>query len=79
MIWVVVLSVLFITAIIFYIMLRGFSKKHISNNHDGLFIADVSNPNEIHYIIDVKMDIEEIMKKKEIRLKVCKMDEGSCE
>lgn len=46
---------------------------------DGLFILDDSNKEKIRWILDMKIDPEEIPSKKEIRLKVCKMDEGSCE
>lgn len=52
---------------------RGiFSKK---KEVDGLFILDDSDPKTTRWILDVKMDPDEIKNKKEIRLKVCKMDE----
>lgn len=42
---------------------------------DGLFILDDSDPNTTRWILDMRMDPDEIKNKKEIRLKVCKMDE----
>lgn len=50
---------------------------HLTHNHkrDGLFILDDSDPNVTRWILDMKMDPEEIKNKKEIHLKVCKMEE----
>lgn len=51
-------------------------KKHKSKQIHGLFILDDSDSNTTRWILDVKIDPEEIKNMKEIRLKVCKMDEG---
>lgn len=47
----------------------------LPKKNDGLFILDDSDPKTTRWILDVKMDPDEIKNKKEIRLKVCKMDE----
>lgn len=53
-------------------MYIGTRVKHV----DGLFIVDENNDEAIRWVLDMKIDPEEIPKKKEVRLKVCKMDEG---
>lgn len=47
----------------------------LPNKNNGLFILDDSDPETTRWILDMRMDPDEIKNKKEIRLKVCKMDE----
>lgn len=44
--------------------------------NDGLFIVDDSDDKTTRWTLDVKIDPKEIPNKKEIRLKIIKMDEG---
>lgn len=46
---------------------------------DGMFIVDDNDYDKTRWILDVKIDPKTIPNKKEIRLKVRKMDKGSCE
>lgn len=62
--------------LVIYFFIRPWIKKHENKQIQGLFILDDSDPNTTRWILDVKMDPEEIKNMKEIRLKVCKMDEG---
>lgn len=69
-----VLPVFIVSIILGFIL--GYSIYLLSHRKpDGLFILDDSDPNTTRWILDVKMDPDEIKNKKEIRLKVCKMDE----
>lgn len=43
---------------------------------DGLFIVNDSDYEKTRWIIDVRVDPKTIPNKKEVRLKVVKMDEG---
>lgn len=52
-------------------MYIGIRIRHI----DGLFIVD-ENDDKIRWVLDMKIDPEDIPSKKEVRLKVCKMDKG---
>lgn len=57
--------------------LLGYVKPHFSNekrNYDGLFILDDSDDSKTRWILDMKMDPDEIKNKKEIHLKVYEMD-----
>lgn len=69
----------FLLAVIVLIIFGTYNlmfKKYKNKRIHGLFILDDSDPNTTRWIIDMKMDPEEIKNMKEIRLKVCKMDEG---
>lgn len=66
------LAVILLIIFLFYSIIKKCKNKRIH----GLFILDESDPNTTRWILDVKMDPEEIKNMKEIRLKVCKMDEG---
>lgn len=61
--------------IAFFINFIITSFSHSKQKYDGLFILDDSDPNITRWILDVKMDPDEIKNKKEIHLKVCKMEE----
>lgn len=43
---------------------------------DGAFIVDDSDENTTRWILDVKIDPKTIPNKKQVRLKVLKMDQG---
>lgn len=61
-------------------LLFGWSLGLMYKKCDGLFILDESDPNMQRWILDVHIDPETIADKKEIRLKIAKMDnKGSCE
>lgn len=70
-----VLLLIWCIIVILYVI-RLLIKKHENKQIQGLFIIDDSDHNTTRWILDVKMDPEEIKNMKEIRLKVCKMDEG---
>lgn len=69
----------FVIVLVCYLigMIVGYALAHILTlrKRDGLFILDDSDPNTTRWILDVKIDPDEIKNKKEIRLKVCKMDD----
>lgn len=62
-------------------LLLGWSLGMSYRKMDGLFILDESDPNMQRWILDVHVDPETIANKKEIRLKIAKMNnnESSCE
>lgn len=69
-----VMPAILILAIVGFII--GYMLGRISRvRPDGLFILDDSDPDTTRWILDVKTDPDEIKNKKEIHLKVCKMDE----
>lgn len=48
----------------------------ITTNVDGMFIVDDTDNETTRWILDVKIDPKTIPNKKEVRLKVQKMNEG---
>lgn len=73
----ILMSVCFVLTGFFFGIVIGRGAKNI----DGLFIVDdygdINEP--IHWVLDMKIDPEEIPNKKQVILKVCKADKGSCE